>query len=412
MPGNRGRVLFLTSNFPRSEGDSTTPFVLHLAQDLQQLGWVIDVLAPAAPGAAANETIGSVSTTRFRYAWPENAQSVCYDGGALLNLRSKPWERMKLPALVGAEWWATARRLARNRYDLLNSHWILPQGFVGVMSAVPTRTPHVTTVHGGDVFSLQGRVLKPFKAIALRGSDAVTVNSSATARSVAEIAGSRVTPHLIPMGTDVGDPRPDIVSRVRREYRSEQGPLLIFVGRLVPEKGVFDVLEALRIVKQDLPGATALIVGEGPSRAALENLANTSDLLGSVHFTGWVEPADVVSHMAAGDFVLGPSKQSPDGWVEAFGLTMVEAMASGTPLIATRSGGIPDVVTHGETGILVHPGHIESIASAVTDLVRNPEVASRIATAARQRARDRYSRKGSAAAFSDLFEQVILDKRM
>lgn len=109
MPGNRGRVLFLTSNFPRWEGDSTTPFVLHLAQDLQQLGWVIDVLAPAAPGAAANETIGSVSTTRFRYAWPENAQTVCYDGGALLNLRSKPWARMKLPALVGAEWWATAR---------------------------------------------------------------------------------------------------------------------------------------------------------------------------------------------------------------------------------------------------------------------------------------------------------------
>jgi glycosyltransferase involved in cell wall biosynthesis len=279
------------------------------------------------------------------------------------------------------------------------------------MSAVPTRTPHVTTVHGGDVFSLQGRVLKPFKTIALRGSDAVTVNSSATARSVAEIAGSQVTPELIPMGTDVGEPDPEIVSRVRRKYRSKQGPLLVFVGRLVPEKGVFDVLEALRIIKQGLPGATALIVGEGPSRAVLENLAHASDLLGSVHFAGWVKPAEVVSHMAAGDFVLGPSKQSPDGWVEAFGLTMVEAMASGTPLITTRSGGIPDVVSDGETGILVDPGNIESIASAVIDLLRNPEIASRIATAARHRARSRHSRKASAAAFSELFERVIQDKR-
>jgi phosphatidylinositol alpha-1,6-mannosyltransferase len=410
MPSNRGRALFLTSNFPRWEGDSTTPFVLHLAQDLQQLGWVVDVLAPAAPGAVARETIGSVSTTRFRYAWPENAQTVCYDGGALLNLRSQPRERMKLPALVGAEWWATVRRIIRNRYDVLNSHWILPQGFVGVMSAGPMRIPHVTTVHGGDIFSLQGRTLRPFKKLALRGSDAVTVNSSATARSVSDLVGSQVSPHLIPMGTDVGDPDPEIVSRIREKYRTENGPLLVFVGRLVPEKGVFDVLEALRMIQCDLPGATALIVGEGPSRETLKEFTDSSDLTGTVFFPGWIKPSEIVSYMAAGDFVLGPSKESPNGWIEAFGLTMVEAMASGTPLIATRSGGIPDLVTDGETGILVDPGNTAAITAAVKELVQNPDVAARIGVAARERARSRYSRETSAVGFSDLFERVIRDK--
>jgi len=407
MASDFGRILFLTSNFPRWEGDSTTPFVLHLAEDLQDLGWVIDVLAPAAPGAAASETIGTVATKRFRYSWPEKTQTVCYDGGALLNIRSEPRERLKVPLLVGAEWWATVRQLARNRYDLLNSHWILPQGFVGVMSAVPTRTPHVTTVHGGDVFSLQGRALRPFKKLALRGSNAVTVNSSATSQSIDDLVGIQVKRQLIPMGTDVRDPDPQVTDSVKRQYRSEDGPLLVFVGRLVPEKGVFDVLEALRIVKREHPGATALIIGEGPSKSALQELADSAGLAGSVDFAGWVNPDEVVSHMAAGDVVVGPSKPSPDGWVEAFGLTMVEAMASGTPLVATRSGGIPDVVLDGETGFLVEPGRVDAIALAINRLVEDSALTSRITTAARARARSHFSREASAAAFSDLFETVI-----
>ena len=71
------RVLFVTSNFPRWQGDSTTPFVLHLAQDLSALGWSIDVLAPHAPGAAFEETMGALRVERFPYLWPAALQTVC-----------------------------------------------------------------------------------------------------------------------------------------------------------------------------------------------------------------------------------------------------------------------------------------------------------------------------------------------
>lgn len=76
------RILCVTSNFPRWAGDSTTPFVLHLAQDLQEYGWTVDVLAPHAPGAAKKEELGGVSVKRFRYFWPEASENICYQGGA------------------------------------------------------------------------------------------------------------------------------------------------------------------------------------------------------------------------------------------------------------------------------------------------------------------------------------------
>ena len=135
MTGIRGSVLFLTSNFPRWHGDSTTPFVLHLAEDLQKLGWATHVIAPAAPGAAPDEEVSGVRVSRFRYAWPDTAQTVCYDGGALANIRSNRRERLKLPMLVGAEIATLTRRLTRRKYSLLHSHWIVPQGFAGVFAA-------------------------------------------------------------------------------------------------------------------------------------------------------------------------------------------------------------------------------------------------------------------------------------
>lgn len=85
-----GRILVVTSNFPRWQGDSTTPFVLHLAQDLQNLGWHVDVLAPHSPGSARREVIEGVTAERFRYLWPTRLQTVCYQGGALINLRLSP----------------------------------------------------------------------------------------------------------------------------------------------------------------------------------------------------------------------------------------------------------------------------------------------------------------------------------
>ncbi|MFC1578521.1 glycosyltransferase family 4 protein [Thermodesulfobacteriota bacterium] len=129
------RILFVTSNFPRWEGDSITPFVLHLAEDLQALGWKVDVLAPHAAPAVSHEVLGGVNVDRFRYLWPASWETVCYQGGALINLKNSRSNYIKLPALAFFEWVAIAKRLMRGKYDFLHSHWMLPQGFTGVLAA-------------------------------------------------------------------------------------------------------------------------------------------------------------------------------------------------------------------------------------------------------------------------------------
>ncbi|MGB5830507.1 MAG: glycosyltransferase, partial [Thiohalocapsa sp.] len=307
----QGRILCVTSNFPRWAGDWTTPFVLHLAQDLQLLGWEVHVLAPHAPGAARRETIGGVLVERFRYLWPVRQQTVCYQGGALINLRKHPTNWLKLPALVAAEILAVARRLQTGHYDLIHSHWILPQGFTAMLARRAKPVPHVLTVHGGDIFGLEGRSLAQFKRAALHDADAVTVNSSVTEAAVKAVSGSMRGLVKIPMGVSVEplDGRQTaLAERLRQAHRGPEGPMLVFIGRVVEEKGIEDLLRATQLLAERAPGRRTLIVGEGQDRADMEQLARTLGIAEITHFAGWVDPADVPAYLHAADVFVGPSR--------------------------------------------------------------------------------------------------------
>ncbi len=402
-----GRVLCLTSNFPRWEGDSTTPFVLHLAQDLMELGWQVDVLAPHAPGCATREILGGVPVERFRYLWPGSLETVCYQGGALLNLRRNRSNFAKLPALVLCEWAAVMRRLASRHYDLLHSHWILPQGFTGALAARPLGVPHVITVHGGDAFALRGALLARFKRFALTHAEAVTVNSSATRAAILDTAALDTTLHTIPMGVTEKVPDPQAVAQIRERYRRGAGPLLVFIGRLVYEKGADDLVAAIDLLRDRLPDARALVIGDGPDKEALQNAVARQGLEDHVIFTGWVQPDEVPNYLAAADIFVGPSKTAPDGWVEAQGLTFAEAMLAGTPVIATRSGGIVDAVRHDETGLLVDEGAPEQIAAAVVRLAETTELRTRLGRQGRKLARSGFTRSASATSFGQLFGSLL-----
>ena len=403
-----GRILCVTSNFPRWAGDSTTPFVLHLAQDLQELGWGVTVLAPHAVGAAVRETIGGVRVERFRYLWPPSLETVCYHGGVLINLRKSRANYVKLPALVMSECLSLARRLFGGKYDLLHSHWILPQGFTGVLTAGPLKIPHVVTVHGGDIFGLRGVLLTMFKRFALRYADAVTVNSSVTERAVTEIAPNIKELHRIPMGvlTHVEKKSPSSVE-LRNRYRRGNGPLLVFVGRVVEEKGVEDLIKAVDILLPQFPDISAVIVGEGQDRHKYEAMSEAIGVSDQVIFTGWVEPNVIPAYLSAADIFVGPSREASNGWIEAQGLTFIEAMVAKTPVIATRVGGIIDSVRHEETGLLVNERSPKEIAAAVERLAQAPLLADKLRESGYKLAVNEFSRAYSAQAFSSLFNKVI-----
>ena len=149
---------------------------------------------------------GDTAVHRFRYLWPESAQTVCYGSGALVNLRERPLELAKVPMLVAAEQAATIRAVRRSRPDVIHAHWLIPQGLVAGLVPGAHAPPAVITVHGGDVFALDQPGIRSAKRSALRRAAAVTVNSSATEQAVLDLGADPAKVHRIPMGIDVDRP--------------------------------------------------------------------------------------------------------------------------------------------------------------------------------------------------------------
>ena len=407
MP-KRTTVTFLTSNYPRWEGDSTTPFVLHLARDLRDEGWDVDVLAPHYPGAARDEVLDGVPVHRFRYLLPESAQTVCYGGGALVNIRRSRAELAKLPALVASELAATVAH-CRSRSSLIHAHWLVPQGAVAASAAPMLRLPWIATVHGGDVFGLQQAPIQRVKSAVLERASAVTVNSSVTRARVADLAPG-VEPVTIPMGVEIEPADASLVEAARRELSGDR-PLVVFVGRVVEEKGVFDLLAAAPLVRDAIEDVTIAIVGDGQDLDEVRRRVTELGLDDTVTCTGWRPHEQVAALQTAADVVVVPSRTGPDGWVEAQGLSAVEALAAGRAVVATDHGGLRDSVVHESTGLLVPEAEPARLADAVVRLLRDRDLATRLGAAGRTSIRETYDRRGVAQRFSGLYEQVLSRRR-
>ena len=368
------KILIVTSNYPRWPGDSTTPFVHNFARELVNQGAQVRVVAPHFEGAKRKDNMDGVEIRRFRYWLPESGQTVCYQGGALGNLKKNWVNKLKLPVLVACELFFTLVQTLFWKPTWINSHWLIPQGFVCALVSKLTNVKHVSTIHGGDVLALDSNLLRKFKAFTLKHSDVVTVNSSVT-RAKAEALSPATVSNLVLLPTGILAIPPlnqDEVLAVRTQLLPKSKEyLLLFVGRVNEEKGVKELIEATKILLDNGYSVHLAIVGRGHQEQQFKALAATLNVENAVTFVGWVDSSEIYHYYAAADIFVGPSKRADDGWIEAQGLTFVEAMLAGCKVVGTNSGGIPDAVIDGKTGWLAEPDNAISLSENIKKALDN-----------------------------------------
>ena len=183
-------------------------------------------------------------------------------------------------------------------------------------------------------------------------------------------------------------------ARVRREG----GLHLVTVGRLSEEKGHVHLIDAMPRIRRERPGAVLSLVGDGPERPRLERRAREQGVEEGVRFLG--ELADTAPVLAEADLYVHPSLY------EGLGLSIAEAMAARCPVVATRVGGVPALVRHGETGLLVSAGNPAALAEAVVELLSDPTRARRFGAAGRRHVAERFSIERMVSRYQDLYREL------
>lgn len=266
--------------------------------------------------------------------------------------------------------------------DVIHAHYAVPHATAAIMARDMVRGPKrpvvVTTLHGTDV-TLVGlnRAYLRTTQYSIEHSDLVTAVSTYLADYTVNEMNVRRSIRVIPNTVDTERFRPGGNPAVRIRYAHPDEKLLVHVSNFRPVKRVEDVIRVFTNVAKET-GARLLMIGDGPDRPRAFELASELGVSGRVSFLGSFPRVEDILSVA--DLFLLPSEK------ESFGLSALEAMACGVPVIASDTGGVPEVVSDGETGYLFPIGSVAAMSQAAIRLLGDPEHHAAFARNARRRA--------------------------
>jgi phosphatidylinositol alpha-1,6-mannosyltransferase len=291
---------------------------------------------------------------------------------------------------------AVARR--RPRAMLICHPHLAP---IGLIARRTFGVPYLVWCHGKEAWA-PGRTVRA----GLRGAKYVVAGSRYTADRVGEVAGLdrerlRVISYCLP-------PR----SRPEATTGRDASPIILTAARLEKDetyKGIDTLIYAMPAIHRTIPEARLVVVGDGSDRARLERLAGMLDVADAVEFTGRIDDDQLRELYATATVFAMPSRfrlrPSPEG--EGFGLVYIEAGAAGLPVVAGRGGGVGDAVIDGETGLMTDASDPTEVASAVTRLLGDRDLARRLGDAGRARAVDEFAFERFRSEFAELLGALI-----
>ena len=279
----------------------------------------------------------------------------------------------------------------RHDLDLIHVHYAVPHATAALLSRMVTGVPYVVTLHGSDVNIIgNDPSYRPVNAHSIESADAVTAVSKYLAEDAHERLCIKKEISVIPNFVDH-----ETYNAISNHSKNKNRMfVVIHVSNFRPVKRVLDIVEAMGLILKKDKDVQLLLVGDGPERHAAEVMVAEKSLNGHVRFTGFRR--DIPSLLKCSNALVLSSES------ESAPLTLLEGMSSGLPVIATRVGGIPEIVSDGENGLLVSPKSPEEIAEKIITLKGDTQLRNRLGLAARETVLERYT----ADKVVSMYEQV------
>lgn len=290
--------------------------------------------------------------------------------------------------------WHTWHAVRKQGTEVLVISHILPMGYVAYLLKRLRRLPYIVIVHGMDLqMAKRSRRKHRLAGTILKHAETVVTNSEYTRSLVLGFGLPEEKVKVVypcPSKTVDKTPPAEEVEALRNKYGLAGKKVILSVGRLVKRKGFDAVIEALPDIRKTCENAAYLIVGTGPEEQVLKGLASKHHLQDHVVFTGAVNREDLPAHYGLGDVFVTVARELP-GDVEGFGIVYLEAGRFGLPVIAGRTGGVPEAVQDGKTGILVDPDERDKLVGAALRFLTDENVARSFGAAGKERAEREFS---------------------
>ena len=379
---NHHVVVMIATSYPRFPGDGVGSFMEPIATSVAARGHEVHLVAPWHPLIRRGKVEHGVHFHFFKYA-PVPALNVFgYAQGlrADTDLKLAAW--CATPAALAAGWFKTLRVAQKKNATVIHAHWVIPGGVIGALAAGQRRL--VVSLHGSDVFVAERHPVlrRAARRVFAKAARVTACSDDLRARAIALGADPGDT-ETVPYGVDTVRfaPSADARARVRRELGLGDRPFVFTAGRLVRKKGFEVLIDAATSLRAAVPDLAVAIAGDGDLHGELQRQAAAAG--GVVVLLGNRSQDDIAALCAAADVVAVPSVHDAAGNVDGLPNFALEALASGTPVVATRVGGLPQAIRDGDTGRLVPERDSVALSDTLLELLRDRRAAQILGAAGR-----------------------------
>ena len=403
-------VVMVTTSYPRFPGDSVGTFMEPIARAVAARGHDVHIVAPWHPLVTRRAEEGGVRFHFYRYAPLRSLNVFGYAAAMRADVNLRVAAYLAAPLALAAGWRASRVVAQRHHATVMHGHWVIPGGITAALAA--PGLPLVISLHGSDVYVAERHA--PARAAARHAfarAGFVTACSDDLSRRAIVLGAAADRMETVPYGVDTARFGPG--AAIRLACRKELGiadpvAFCVAAGRLVHKKGFEYLIDAVTAV----PELVLAIVGEGTLERALRSQAEAKGVGGRIRFLGNKPQDKVGEYFAAADVICAPSIRDDSGNVDGLPNVVLEAMASGTPLVTTAAGGIGSVVEHERTGLMVAERDPAAIAAAISRLLANRSLAREIGEAARAEVQRRFGWNRVAERFEAAYARALAFKSL
>lgn len=405
------RVLMLTSSYPKFRGDTTAPFIESIATHIAAQGVEMHVVLPEHRELKRAAVEDGVHFHPYRYALNPAWTVWGYAEALRADVQLKRGVYALAPLALGSALNQMRGLAAREHFDVIHAHWVLPNAPVAAIAAEWYHLPLVVSLHGSDVFMAErNRVFGGAARWSFNQAAWITACSDELMNRALALGADENKTELIPYGADAkafhvnsADAR-----RVRSQLQLDTNAVMILaVGRMVYKKGFEVLVAAMPQILQNTPAARLVLVGYGDLRSDLEQQAHGLGLNGHVTFAGRVAREEIPAYYAAADIIAVPSVRDAAGNVDGLPNVVLEGMAAGKPVVASNIAGFPDVIGDGESGLLVPEKDVPALAQAILELANDGELRQRLGAHGRAQVREKLNWENVARRFVAVYERVM-----
>lgn len=401
------RILVLTSSYPRFDGDGAAPFIRSICECLADRGHKVSVIAPY-DVKVKSDVNSKVQVHRFKYIFPSNLHIMGHGRSLVADITLTPLSYVLIIPFIIFSILKSMLVAYRFKPEIIHVHWVLPNGPVAWIVSKILGIPFGLSLHGSDMYlSMKNGLFKKIASFVLKSAAFTTACSPKLMKDALEL-GADNNVVFLHWGADpkLFSPSNKNIEFWKKFNLDENDVLVMALGRMVYKKGFGNLIAIWPQILSKHPNAHLIIGGEGPLRKDFEELIIRYDIK-NIQLPGNIPWNEVPELLANSDIFILPSVIDDHGNIDGLPTVLLEAMGSGTAVVASSIGGVPMVIKDNENGLLTEPGNKNQLLIRINYLLNDPNERIRLAKNARKDVETIFNWETVAKEFEMLYIKAL-----